>query len=488
MGRLWHVLIFSVMAVLGTLHQACDAGSQLQLGGYMVCSAETREAVGFASSCWAHFCFLQVCWVVLGPEDPWLHKGKNMGLTMRIGDVPLDVLLFARVLPLVALVLSFSHWRISYDGSSEDTWYGDWERGALLDNLLLFSGCVAWWLGSAMRRAQALDILLRVRFWARAGVRLLLPALLLFPVALASEVLRWRVLRAARHAGCSAIATAALAGVFRGKMDLADHALQNWLVVPWILLGTSLVFMATIFGAFAADGVLCRTNPMQCSHLGNWPTLSAAAESRGGHFVMAFGTPPLMLATAAMVWILDASPVVRPRMISDAASWSPWDRRLPWRLPSAPQKFRGSCRWLGCRFLYAAMILGTAAGLCMKEGPLRNALHVVVTVPFFASVWLAVVLCTASAENSTLFGLLRFVVTAAIAKGMLVLLFVFVIANQYIPNSLGIQPSFYAGTEYVVLMLVVLWPLTWMEDARAVRDPSTTQPPLDAISMRPRIV
>lgn len=271
--------------------------------------------------------------------------------------------------------------------------------------------------------------------------------------------------------------------VFGGKVDLADRALQNWLVVPWILLGTSVVFISTILGAFAVDGLLCSTSPLECGHHGDWPTLSAAAASRGGHFVMSLGTPPLVLATAAMVWVLDASPMVRSRTASDAP-WSPWDQRLPWRMPSAPTKLRASCRWLGCRFLYAAMVLGTAAGLCMKDGPLRNTLHIVVTAPFFASVWLAVVFCTASAENSTLFGLLRFVVSVAIAKGMLLLLFVYVFVNEYVPNSLGFRPSLYAATEYTVLTLLALWPLTWMEDARAVRDPSSPLP-LEAVSLRP---
>merc|ERR1719310_572930 len=64
MGRLWHVLVFSVMAILGTIHQACDAGSQLQLGGYVFCTHSTRDAVGYASTCWSHFCLLQVCFAV----------------------------------------------------------------------------------------------------------------------------------------------------------------------------------------------------------------------------------------------------------------------------------------------------------------------------------------------------------------------------------------------------------------------------------------
>jgi len=331
---------------------------------------------------------------------------------------------------------------------------------------------VAWWLGSTTRRTQAMDILVRVRFWMRFGILLFLPALLLFPIALASEVLHWKVLHAARHAGCSAIAAAVFANVFRGKMDLADHALQNWLVVPWILLGTTVAFVTTILGAFIVDGVLCGAHPLQCSHRGYWPTLSATAASSGGHFVFALGTPALVLASAATVWIIDASPVERPHTSIDPVGWSPYHRRLPWRLPSAPQKLRPTCRWLGCRFLYASLALGAAAGLSLQHGPLHNVLHVALTAPLFASLWLAVILCTASSENSTLFGLLRFLVTAAIAKGMLILLLIFVFTNQYVRNSLVLHPSLYATTEYVVLTLLAIWPLTWMEDAQAVRDPS----------------
>lgn len=358
----------------------------------------------------------------------------------------------------------------------------------MVNNYLLFVGCAAWWLGSTTRRAQALDILLRARFWKRVGIRLLLPALVLFPLAFASEALQWRLLQAARHVGCAGIAAAALADVFRGEVDLADHALQNWLVTPWILLLTSLVILATIFGALIADGVACRSSPLQCSHPGAWPTLSAAATSPAGHFVLAFGTPALILATEASVWILDTAPLIRPRTIVDAASWSPFERRLPWRLPSAPPTARGACRYLGCRSFQVAVALGIAAGQSLQEGPLHNVLHVIVTVPFFLSLWLAVTLCTSSADNSTFFGLLRFVATAAIAKGMLVLLLIFIFSNQYIHNSFGVSQSLYAHSEYAVLTLLALWPLTWMEDARAIRDPGAAVGLVDTLGIRTRLV
>jgi len=472
-GRLWHVLVFSVMAILGTAHQVCDAGGQLHLGGSPVCSHSLRESVGFFSTIWAYFCFIQVCLVVLGPEDPWLHRSKGTGLAMRIGDVPIDVLLFARALPLLALFMNFAMRDEvrSSDGSSEDAWYTGWAGGSLLTNGLLFLGCAAWWLGCTPRRAQAMDILLRVRFWKRFGLLLVLPGLLLFPIALASEVLRWKVLQAARHAGCSAIAAAALGEVFRGKVDLSDRALQNWLIVPWVLLGSSMCFFATLVGVFTVDALMCRAQSSECSQ-DQWLTLSDAAALPGGHFVLALMMPLLVCATAATVWVIDASPVLRSPITDSTGGWSPWDRALPFRLPCAPLKLRGVCRWLGCRFLYAAMALGAATGLCLKHGPLHNVLHVAIVVPFFGSLWLAVILCTASTENSTLFGLLRFVVTVAIAKGMLVLLCFFVFLNHYLHNLPDLHPSLYPTAEYFVLYMLAMWPLTWIEDARAVRDPS----------------
>jgi hypothetical protein len=69
--------------------------------------------------------------------------------------------------------------------------------------------------------------------------------------------------------------------------------------------------------------------------------------------------------------------------------------------------------------------------------------------------------------------------TAALAKAMLFLLSVYMLVNQYVPNSLGLSQSLYAGTEYVVLSLIAIWPLTWIEDARAVRDPSATPAALE---------
>lgn len=473
MGRLWHVLLFSALAILSTLHQACDAGSQLQLGGYMACSQDFRDSISYLNNVWSHFCFLQVCFVVLGPEDPWLSRGKLLGLSTPVGDMPFDVLLFARLMPLLTLLFGL---RKSGDGSSEDWHYAGWKRGILINDVLLVSMCVAWWMGSITRRVQALEVLLRIRFWIRVGVRLVIPGILLIPIAFSSEVLEWRMLRAARHVACAAIAASILGAVFRGQVDIADRSPENWLIVPWLLLGQALTLIPTVALALTSSVAACGLDLGQCTPPWRWPTLSMAATLPDSHFILSFGTPAMMLTAATTIWIIDAAPIIRPPRSLNAAWWSAWGRQLPITLPSAPVKLREICRWLGCRFLASSIMFGVLAAALDEGSPVRNALHVAATIPFFGSLWLGIILCTASADNSTLFGLLRFAMTSAIAKGMVVLLVLFTLVNQYVHNTIAIPHSVYASTEYVLFLLLGLWPISWIEDARAIADPSISCP------------
>jgi len=465
-GRLWHTLIFTLMAMVGLLNRACDAGSQLQLGGYMTCSHSARDTLYYLNNVWSHFCFLQVCFAVLGPEDPRLWRGKSMGLAMHVGEIPLDVVLFARAVPLLALLLGLHHPGAK---SLEDLYFVNGWQGALLTQNLLISMCVVWWMGSITRRMQALEVLLRVRYWMRVCFRLVLPGLLLLPLVFGAEVLEWRVLRAARHATCAAIAASALSAVFSGRSDIADRDPENFLIIPWLLLGHALTLIPTVGFAIMFNVVMCGQYPGLCKRPFHWPTLSMAVTSPESRFILMFGTPAIMLTTAATSWIIAASPIARTHK-TPTAWWSPWDRRLSKALPSAPIKLRETCRWAGCRFLNSSIVFGVITAAISEDSPARNAVHVLAAIFFFGSLWHGILLCTASVDNSTLFGILRFVITTAITKGMVVLLILFILVNQFIRNTLSIPHAIYASTEYMIFLLLGLWPATWMEDARAITD------------------
>lgn len=466
-GRLWHTLIFTLMAMVGLLNRACDAGSQLQLGGYMTCSHSTRDSFHYLNNVWSHFCFLQVCFAVLGPEDPRLWRGKLMGLATQVGDIPLDVILFARVAPLLVLLVGLHR---SEEKSVEDSYIASRGPGLLLVSYLLISMCVVWWMGSIGRRVQALEVLLRVRYWMRLIVRLVLPGLLLLlPILIGAEVLEWQVLRAARHATCAAIAASALGAVFSSSGNIAERGPDNFLIIPWLLLGHSLTLLPTVGFAIMFNVVMCGSNPGLCKKPWHWPTLSMAATAPESRFILVFGTPAIMLTTAASSWIIAAAPIARTGK-SPTAWWSPWDRQLSKKFPSAPIKLRETCRWVGCRFLNSSIFFGVITAVIGEDNPPRAAVHVLAAILFFGSLWHGVLLCTVSVDNSTIFGVLRFFITTAIAKGMLVLLVLFILVNQYIHNTLSIPHSIYASTEYMIFLLLGLYPATWMEEARAITD------------------
>merc|ERR1712032_710137 len=93
--------------------------------------------------------------------------------------------------------------------------------------------------------------------------------------------------------------------------------------------------------------------------------------------------------------------VCRPPSDSDPAWCSPWERKSPIVMPAAPIKQREKLRWLGCRLLY-----GNLAGV----------------VPCFTFVWAGIILVTAGADNSTMFGLVRVSFVLVISTGFILLL------------------------------------------------------------------
>eukprot|EP00427_Karlodinium_veneficum_P019264 CAMPEP_0169126804 /NCGR_PEP_ID=MMETSP1015-20121227/35652_1 /TAXON_ID=342587 /ORGANISM="Karlodinium micrum, Strain CCMP2283" /LENGTH=471 /DNA_ID=CAMNT_0009190509 /DNA_START=281 /DNA_END=1696 /DNA_ORIENTATION=- len=460
------------MTILGTAQQACISGSQLQLGGYMICSHATRDVMHYASTSWAQFCFLQVCFIVIGLEDPWLHRGKGKGLASRIGEVPLDVLLFARAVPLTVLLCGFGRADESrLDDPPDPTWT---QQVTMVSRLLLF-GSVAWWLGSQTRRVQGLDILFRVRFWTRIGALLLLPFLVLFPITLAGGAPGWRVLQAARHAGFSAIACGVCSDVFRGKVDLSDRSSQNWLIIPWVPLATGLMFFATGFGALYIDNAACTINHLQCNREKQWPTLLAVSGLPGGRFILFVMGPFVLLSAAATMWIIDSCPLERSPLQMESIFQQfhvSFEHRFTWLVHVLTRKRREKCRWLGCRCLIVSICLGGMT-LLLEGGSLLNVLHLAITLLFLLSLLLGISLCTASSISATSFGFLRLLATCAIIADLLALLLLSVLTypDTNVPDHDVSHTTLRAVFDNTAVLFAAIWLMTWMEDAQAVRDP-----------------
>lgn len=466
-GRHWHAFLFAALAVLGAL----------QLGGQLFFSAAATEHLAAVADWWGYFCFLQVAFAVLGPEDPWLARVRSTAggptAAPSLLGVPLDVLLLSRLVPLGAflVMLAFGQTALPLLDSSRLT---TWQRRCLLTNTLLYFSGTSWWLASSVRRTQALEVLSRGRYWSRVWVCFVLPCSCIALVALFAMRLGGGLLFAVLHLACAAGAATAMAAVFSRGVDVTDRSQENRLVVPWLLAGVVATLIPTLCIALWLDMVGCPDGSLKCTSHWRWPTLSMASASPAGHFALALGVPPLLVAGSATAWIIDIAPLARrARLPLDRPSASMlWEQRLPRPLPSAPPKLRVLSRWLGCRLMVGSMALGAAAALCPENTPIRAALHVTATILFFVMLLFAVLLCAAGADNSTLFGLFRVLVTALIIKCMVALLVLFVLVNQYVPNELNIPHAIYAGTEYLLLVLLGLWPLTWAEDVRDIRPAS----------------
>jgi len=463
-GRVWHMFVFTTMAVTAVMHQVCDTGNQVLLGKYVTCSSFMRTSLAYASEGWAHFCFLQVCFVVLGPEDPWLYTGVKSSYLTGMQGAPRDIMFITRICPIVVLTVDFA---LRHGGEeSRDLWFLGWARRALLSNIILCFGCAAFWTSNNVRRTQAIEVLLRLRFWVRVASRLVIPFVCFMPVVYGAEILGWRVLRAAEHVGCAAIAAGALGAILPGKVEVLDRSPHNWPIAPCLLVSVALVLLPTVFGALFFDVIFCGAEPLTYQNSGRWPTLSASSLSPEGHFVLAFGTPPLLLASAGTVWMIESALVCRPPSDAHPAWWSPWERKLPIVIPAVPIKQRETLRWLGCRLLYGSLFCGAMAVLFAQSTPIAQALHLASIVPFFIFTWAGIILVTAGADNSTMFGLFRISVALVISNGLILRLCIYLLANEYIPNALSIPRSVYATVEYTVFVALGLYPVTWMEDVR----------------------
>lgn len=420
LGRLWHTCVFTLMAVI------CAA--------YHLFGSDTTQWLTLVHHGWAYFCFLQMAFLVLGPEDPqmqWIDHPVAVKSLLATWP-PLHVIVLARVLPVAAILVflcRFSSW-VDFH----------WQIMFLSDVLLVF-GCGAFWMHRD-RRSSMPKVLLRSRFWRRFWNHFGLPGLLAACMWGFMESTDSRAMHAILHLLIACLAMSIVRAVHNSGADLRREAEimsvspQNP-VIAHILLGSAAIFgLPTLMASLALDwwSIGYWRWPMVCS---------ATYQLPGGYFVVIGALPTLMAQAVAF------------GLISSTVG-----------SPQANQHEIAVSKQFGCMVGYVSIVFGVLT-LAMP-GPAFPTLHTLCLIAYLCLMMVATLLTTLSTTSPLAPGMRsRCVLAFTIFVSVMGFLMLLILVQQYIPNTYSIPHPLLATSEYIALALPMLWPLTWGPEVQA---------------------
>lgn len=428
LGRLWHAWVFTLMAVICCAYHVSNSS---------LLGSDLRQLLTLAHHGWAYFCFLQMAFLVLGPEDPhmqWIDHPvvldtPRSSLAMA---PPVHAIVLARVLPAGAIFLflcCFSSW---------DDFH--WQIVILSDVLLLF-GCSAFWMHRD-RRSSMPKVLLRIRFWRRLWNHCALPALLASFIWVVMESTDSRVMDALWHVLIASLAVSIIrvvhddGGSLHREAEIMNVSPQNP-VVARILLGSVAIFgLPTLIFSLVLD--------WWSVGYWRWPMVSKATRQRPGGYFVVIGALPTLVAQATAFWLI-SSTVGNPQ--------------------ADPEEIVLS-KQLGCSIGYVSIFFGLLT-LAVPD-PSFPTLHTLCMIIFLCLMMVATLLTTLSARYPMAPGMRsRCVLTLTFFVSVMAFLMLLILVQQYIPNAYSIPHPLLASSEYTTLALPMLWPLTWGPEVQA---------------------
>lgn len=428
LGRLWHAWVFLLMSGICATYHVLNSNLHAHLGPAGDCM---REWVTLAHHGWAYFCFLQMAFLVLGPEDPhmqWIDHPvvldtPRSSLAMA---APLHAVVLARVLPITVIFVflgCFTSWEDFH-----------WQL-VIVSEVLLLVGCGGFWMHRD-RSPSMPKVLLRMRFWRRLWNHCALPGLLASFIWVLMQSFESRVMHAFWHLLIATLATSIIRVVHDSSGDLNSQVLvtnvspQNP-VVARILLGSAALFgFPTLVFSLLLD--------WWSIGYWRWPMVCRASQLRPGGYFVVIGFLPTLVSQA-----------VAFRLISSTAS----------SRSNNPEEIVLS-KQFGCMIGYISVFFGLLT-LALPES-LFPSMHTFCMIAFLCLMMVAIVLTTLSARHPLGDGArMRFGLTIAIFLSVMCFLMLLTLVQQYIPNAYGIPYPLLAMSEYVTLALPLLWPPTW---------------------------
>jgi len=466
MKRIWHCCLFCAMALVCASYHYCSVEAPKELGmraSNMRCSATATHLLTHVFFFAIHFCFLQLAFLVLGPEDPhmqWLGLQATPGSpsSMMPQHAPLDAVVVARILPAAALFafhLAHASWN-----TDEIHW-----QSLLLNELLLLVCSAAFWMHRS-RQARAADVLIRFKYWHRLLHNGLIPAMILFWIFCIMGFTDRQALHAMWHVFVALLAHSLLRTVLLEDstspsakvFDLSPH---NPIVAHVLLGSVALIVLPT--AVIAASFDWCSTGTSQ------WPTISTATLCQPGGYFVAIVAVPAFAGVATVFWLVAST-------AGSKTSWLQFHSRSIGE--THKEKGTGSQqsvfnsqqlalgKSLGCTLGYAGAFFGLLAALIMKGTPIRNILNLFCSIMAIGCFMIAMTLTVLSSDVCTRVCRIRRHLTLLVCVPMMTLHMMLILADQCLSSRFEIHHSVYACTEYAVVLLLVAWPLTWATEVQ----------------------
>lgn len=472
-SRYFHAWLFTSMGMICAVYHFCDTHMPLLLGSQESCGDGVLRLLTKLDHGWLYFCMYQVLLMVLGPEDPFLQvrdalrNSENPSDKVRMQWPSLEVVIGSRLAPAFGMSVFLS----SYPSWQDFHWHC-----IILCNFMCLASCLGFW-GHPYRRSWVQEVLLRRNFWHRLVSLCSLPLCGTMIFFLFVEAVHSSMTLALFHVLIASFAVTVMQDVgypgWKASHNVTEQSSRNPFVAHQLLKAVAIFAVPTLFLTLMVDWVW--------SGHWRWPTLSMAAAQRPGCYVLTIGGMPALVACGTTFWLISSTISHPYRIVNETWKqwWTAqlssskveqlWPQQSTQRWPFIQQFFRDPTLWshaakqAGCNMGYGSVLLGVLVALIREGTPAWDFLHTTMTVFFFLSMWIAVLLTTTSTPwavpGSRMRHILMFVLTLLIV-GLSAL---FILVNWRHIISLH---SIYASTEYLILVLFAVWPITWTAEVR----------------------
>jgi hypothetical protein len=466
MKRIWHCYLFVIMALICTCHHLCSADTSRHMGMHTLCAPTVTNFFSHAFSASAHFCVLQMAFLIMGPEDPhmqWLNL--QAAPSDACGETPLhapfDAIVTARVVP--AVVLCLFHFSRALMDTEEILW-----QSILLNESILLVCCTSFWMHHS-RIDWAADVLVRFKFWHRLLHHGFIPAMMLFWIFCLKGLADLQAFSSLWYLVVASFAVSLLRAVLVGESSLPsakvfDISLNNPNVADVLLGSVGLIVLPTALIGASFDW--CSMDNSR------WPTIATTTQCRQGSYFVALVSIPTFVALATAFWLIASTSPTKTTWFqfhTSKLSWKSTERlagenALEELSFDAQQLALGKSR--GCFLGYAGAFLGIVAAMIVRSTPFQDTWSFLCNSIAGGFIAVAMALTALSCDPSTRRYRCRQRFTMLVVVPVVLLYMILILSNKFL--AIHVPHSACAMTEYLVVMLMSVWPLTWVREVQEV--------------------
>lgn len=473
-GHWFHAVMFVTMTVVCTAYHVCDAKAYLN---EPVCNV--LASLTYADHVCAYYCFMQMSFLILGIEDPRIHAAireanssnneaiqptLQKGVTRHLHP-PRDVIIFSRIIPAVGILwflYSFKSWA-DFHFNMIIIW---------ICLVILVSG--VFWLRPERRRFASIAFL-RSGFWTRLFSIGFIPSIcctLLFVGV--QRAANGRVIHSVWHVADAILAVNLQRTVLTQQcdpvcrllwrlrrvgcqsIDILSTAPSNPVVAHWLLgLASFTQLFMTAMGMILQSCFSFRITATRAAkgaiRLAYWPVLGIDVLKRPAGFVM------------EACWVLV--------LLSFAVTFAMVEVAMRRSLSSDKDLFIAK---VGSTMNYTGIAFGALSALTVMARP--TLLRVLTVAAGCCTTTAGIVLTTISSSSGTRPAvvarmLIAFALCAASVTFLGMLSAVYQAGGmdydgQLVHTACPMLLTGLAGCEYAILVLIAVWPLTFIREVR----------------------